>query len=48
MNGEDGFIDNIKHRTEGQMTGMRGLLEFAYNHKDEIKTLVQNERSKLD
>jgi len=47
MNGEDGFIDNIKHRAEGQMTGMRGLLEFAYNHKDEIKTLVQNERLKL-
>ena len=47
MNGEDGFVDNIKHRTEGQMTGMRGLLEFAYNHNDEIKTLVQNERSKL-
>ena len=47
MNGKDGFVDNIKHRAEGQMTGMRGLLEFAYNHKDEIKTLVQNERSKL-
>ena len=47
MNGEDGFIDNIKHRAEGQMTGMFGFLEFAYNHKDEIKNLVQNEREKL-
>ena len=47
MNGEDGFIDNIKHRAEGQMTGMLGLLEFAYNHNDEIKTLVQDERLKL-
>ncbi|HRP91482.1 MAG TPA: DUF2817 domain-containing protein [Ignavibacteriaceae bacterium] len=47
MNGEDGFIENIKHRAEGQMTGMLGLLEFANNHKDEIITLVQNERLQL-
>ncbi|MFZ1520094.1 MAG: M14 family zinc carboxypeptidase [Ignavibacteriaceae bacterium] len=47
LNGKDVFIDNIKHRAEGQMTGMRGLLEFAYNHKDEIKSLVKTEREKL-
>ena len=47
LNGEDVFLDNIKHRAEGQMTGMRGLLEFAYNHKDEIKSLVKTERDKL-
>jgi hypothetical protein len=47
LNGEDVFLDNIKHRAEGQMTGMRGLLEFAYNHKDEIKSLVKTEREKL-
>ncbi len=47
LNGKDVFIDNIKHRAEGQMTGMRGLLEFAYNHKDEIKNLVAAEREKL-
>jgi hypothetical protein len=47
LNGEDVFVDNIKHRTEGQMTGMRGLLEFAYNHRDEIKNLVKTEREKL-
>lgn len=41
MNGKDVYVDNIKHRAEGQMTGMLGLLEFAYNHKDEIKNLVK-------
>ena len=47
LNGKDVFIDNIQHRAEGQMTGMLGLLEFAYNHKDEIKNLVKAEREKL-
>ena len=47
LNGEDVFVDNIKHRAEGQMTGMLGLLEFAYNHKDEIKNLVKEERQNL-
>jgi len=47
LNGEDDFIDNIKHRAEGQMTGMFGLLEFSYKHKDEIKNLVKIERKKL-
>src|ERR1035437_6971501 len=47
LNGKDGLLDNIKHRAEGQMTGMRGLLEFAYAHKDEIKKLVRRGRNKL-
>lgn len=47
LNGKDVYVDNIKPRAEGQMTGMRGLLEFAYNHKDEIKNLVKTEREKL-
>lgn len=47
LNGKDNFVDNIKHRAEGQMTGMRGLLEFVYNHKDEIKKLVADGREKL-
>ena len=47
LNGKDVYVDNIKHRAEGQMTGMRGLLEFAYNHKDQIKSLVKTEREKL-
>ena len=47
LNGEDNFVKNIKHRAEGQKTGMLGLLEFAYNHRDEIKNLVGEERDKL-
>lgn len=47
LNGEDDSLSNIKHRAETQMTGMRGLLEFAYLHKNEIKHLVANERKKL-
>lgn len=47
LNGEDGFVDNIKHRAEAQMTGMRGLLEFVYQNKDEIKNIVAVEREKL-
>lgn len=47
LNGKDIYVDNIKHRAAGQMTGMLGLLEFAYNHKDEIKSLVKTEREKL-
>ena len=47
LNGKDVFLDNIKHRAEGQMTGMLGLLEFAYNHKDEIKNLVKDGRKNL-
>ena len=47
LNGEDNFADNIKHRAEGQMTGMFGLLKFSYNNKEEIKNLVEKERKKL-
>lgn len=47
LNGKDDFVDNIEHRAKGQMTGMIGLLEFSYNHKDEIKILVEKEREKL-
>lgn len=47
INGENYSTDNLEHRAKGQMTGMLGLLEFAYNHKDEIKNLVATEREKL-
>jgi hypothetical protein len=47
LNGKDNYIDNIEHRAKGQMTGMLGLLEFAYKYKDEIKNLVTSERNKL-
>ncbi|MEI7981369.1 MAG: M14 family zinc carboxypeptidase [Bacteroidota bacterium] len=47
MNGKDDSIENIRHRAEGQMTGMRGLLEYVYLNKDKIKDLVSGERKKL-
>ena len=47
MNGEDDSIDNLQQRAEGQMTGMRGLLEFVYGNKEKIKVLVSEERKKL-
>jgi hypothetical protein len=47
INGENYSTDNLQHRAKGQMTGMFGLLEFAFNHKDEIKNLVKDEREKL-
>lgn len=47
LNDKDNFTDNIKHRAEGQMTGMMGLLEFSHNQKDEIKNLVSKERENL-
>jgi hypothetical protein len=46
-NGEDAVVDNIKHRAEGQMTGMRGMLEFVYLHKAEIKKVVTTDRKAL-
>ncbi len=47
MNGEDSNLANLHHRAEGQMAGMRGMLEFAYVHSDKIKDLVASERGKL-
>jgi hypothetical protein len=47
MNGKDDSIENIRHRAEGQMAGMRGLLEYAYGNKEKIKILVSNERKDL-
>jgi hypothetical protein len=47
LNGKDNFADNIKHRAEGQMTGMLALLQFTYENKDEIKNLVDRKREKL-
>lgn len=47
LNGTDNFADNLKHRAEGQMTGMLGLLEFAYKNQSEIKNLIKEERENL-
>ncbi len=45
-NGTDDLNENLQHRAEAQMTGMRGLLEYVYIHKDKIKNLVFAEREK--
>ncbi|MFZ2899030.1 MAG: M14 family zinc carboxypeptidase [Saprospiraceae bacterium] len=47
MNGKDAFVDNLKRRAEGQMTGMRALLDYAFTNHEKIKTLVAAEREKL-
>jgi hypothetical protein len=47
MNGTDSFLENLQQRAKGQLTGMRGLLEFVYLNRDMIKTLVAAERKKL-
>ena len=44
-NGRDS-IDNIKRRAESQAAGMLGFLEFIYEFKDKIKSIVQSERKK--
>lgn len=46
-NGMDNHVENIRRRAEGQMTGMLGILEFVYMHKDEIKKMVSTGRKKL-
>jgi len=47
LNGKDAFIENIKHRSEGQMTGMHAMIEYVYLHKNEIKKIVAADRKKL-
>jgi hypothetical protein len=47
MNGTDMYVENIKHRSEGQMHGMRAMLEYVYLHKNEIKKLVSSSRKAL-
>ncbi len=47
LNGKDGYVENLQHRAEGQMTGMRGLLEYVYLNKDMVKDLVTTERIKM-
>ncbi|MFH1198040.1 MAG: M14 family zinc carboxypeptidase [bacterium] len=45
-NGRDS-IDNIRRRAEGQYTAMKGILEFIFNHKVEIKKFVADGRRQL-
>jgi len=47
MNGTDSYVENLEHRAMSQMFGMMGLLEFSFQNKKEIKTLVKTERESL-
>jgi len=47
MNGKDSYTENLERRAFGQMTGMRGLLEFIYQQKNTIVKMVQKERQLL-
>lgn len=47
LNGIDYTPANLKHRAEGQMTGMLGMLEFCSNHSDQIIKMVHNGRKQL-
>jgi hypothetical protein len=47
MNGTDSFVENLEHRAKSQLTGMRGLIEFAYDYKKVMKKIVSEERETL-
>lgn len=47
LNGTDNYVANIRHRAEGQMTGMRAILEFVYLHKTEITKMIAVDRKTL-
>lgn len=47
MNGTDSYVENLERRAEGQLAGMRGLLEYVYHNGDKIRKLVAKEREIL-
>jgi hypothetical protein len=47
LNGKDSNTDRIEHRAFGQMTGMRGFLEYAYRDKQSIQKMVEAERKTI-
>ena len=47
LNGKDAFLDNIKHRAEGQKTAMEAFIRFAVKNKGIIRKMVKHEREKL-
>ncbi|MBS4033064.1 MAG: DUF2817 domain-containing protein [Ignavibacterium sp.] len=46
-NGKDYAVENIRHRSEGQSSAMMSLLKFGYQNKDEIKSMIAEERNTL-
>jgi hypothetical protein len=47
LNGTDNYTENLESRAISQMTGMRGLLEFAYGNNKEIADMISKERKVL-
>jgi hypothetical protein len=47
MNGADSYVENLERRAEGQLAGMRGMLEYVFLNAEKIKNLVTKERKKL-
>jgi hypothetical protein len=47
MNGTDAFVENLTKRAEAQKIGMRGLLEYSWKNKKQIKKLVSAERARI-
>ncbi len=47
MNGADSYLDNLQRRAEGQLAGMKALLEYSCAHSRLIKKMVAGERRLL-
>jgi len=47
MNGEDTYAGNLQKRATSQLTGMMGLLDYAYKNKNTLKDLVAAGRKQL-
>jgi hypothetical protein len=47
MNGEDTYVENLQHRTDAQVTGMKAMLEFVYLNSAQIQMLVADGRKNL-
>ena len=47
LNGKESNVENIRHRAQGQMTGMRCLLEYSYINSEKIKSIVAGDRQHL-
>jgi hypothetical protein len=47
LNGKESSTDNLRHRAEGQMTGMRCLIEYSCRNKEKTKKMVATDRRKM-
>jgi hypothetical protein len=47
INGRDGFVENLEHRTMGKYEGLVALLDFMYNNASETQSMVEQSRQNL-